>query len=202
MGWSCGELWQYGKWYWDDPNVAECRESEAKSVCRDIFGMKDQCGAEDHHTSISQSNSRVNLMEFNLFGESHGVSHVGFFLFILVVIVFSVFIIVLVRAIRRWAGRLRESPASASQAPDPSSTHGWPVMSAMRTGDRAQPVVIQLDPRELVTLFRSGGAPSLYSATPSRRLAETDVRVESSGEERGAAVAPTVTPRVGLTQAV
>ena len=184
MGWTCGQLWQYAQWYWDDANVASCRKSEAANVCRQIFDVQSSgCASEDHSTSISQTNAGVNLFEVNLFGESHGVSHAGFFIFLTFVLVVVVLLLVVRALFRKWA--VRHQPA----APEEPVHRGELIplgSSTVRGGpDRAQPVVIQLTASDL---FSALGRPGVRPGR-SDRLAEADDALRSPGEERETAEA-------------
>ena len=191
MGWQCGQLYSYGKWYWEDPNVAECRKFEARSVCQDLFEVTLPAGAEDHSTAISQDNTGLNLLEFNIFGESHGVSHAGFFLFLFVLLALAALFCICWRGFKVWAARHISTPPTAPRRPSREWQGDWRAESSVRPSNRGQPCAIQIDPYDLVAAFRHGG----IRPHPDRRFTEANIPMSSLGEEEAAEAS--VAPRVG-----
>ena len=90
MGWSCGELFEYSAWYWGDKNVASCRVEEAQRVCKEVFHLGSGQNAITDSHDTSQSNSGVNLLTLNMFGQTHSISHVGFFTVLAVIILIAI----------------------------------------------------------------------------------------------------------------
>ena len=93
MGWRCGQLFEYGQWYWSDTNVASCRVEEARRVCKEIFHIDSSDNIDSH--DIAQTNSGLNLFTINAFGQAHSVSHMGFLVTILIIlaIVLSIWLV-------------------------------------------------------------------------------------------------------------
>ena len=107
MGWSCGQFWSYASDYWHDSGVAQCRRSEARAVCHELFGIGE--GALGQKQNIRQDNTGVNLFTLNAFGQEHEVSHLGFFISLLVITLVCVAAYVTRKRFRRMAKALREA---------------------------------------------------------------------------------------------
>ena len=191
MGWSCGELFEYSNWYWTDSNVESCRRQEAELVCSSVFGIS-KSGSDDHHMEVDQDNTGVNLFEINMFGESHGISHGRFIIVVVIISVLSILAFVGMRRLRRWARGVGAPPHQA----DPRTVAVPRASVPEEWAGRAQPCVIQLDPRLLMANFRRGAS---FAPSANERVAEAEnlsPSVEDEARSRGGSSSQQLTGHV------
>ena len=160
MGWKCGQLFEYGQWYWTDTNVASCRVEEATRVCSEIFRVTGTTKYTDSH-DIAQSNSGLNLFTVNAFGQSHSISHVGFTMGIIIVVA----ALILCCVIQKYFKNIKDAVRGPKLRPQ---QHG--PIAAMNTSAPLQGV-IALHPAQLRQL-----AEALSPVVSNRRFEEITER--------------------------
>lgn len=185
MGWSCGQLWQYAADYWEDGNVAQCRKSEARSVCKELFDLS--CDNADNFQHIEQDSTGVNLLTFNAFGEEHGVSHSGFFFTVIVMIVAVLLVWLIYRQLKKWSVRHFTRPTGA--VPASPVAHGAPGPFVGNVGlNRDTDFVVHLNARDLRAMFRPATYGREFREVPDESTQGTGVARSRPGEDTQEAV--------------
>ena len=148
-GWQCGQFWSYAADYWYDTGVAQCRRKEATAVCLELFSIGADYKAQQQN--VHQENSGVNLFTLNAFGQEHEVSHLGFFLGLIIIILVIVAAYFLRKRFREMAKALKEPWRTSAFARrfTPWARHADQYAPARDPHDESTSHVVRFDPGQL-----------------------------------------------------